>query len=61
MNSLKLVSHPGDEMEAMNTLNLVLSLTNRDRAPPFVFEQRALLFQKDVLRQDQRPEAYQHC
>ena len=57
MSSLKLMGHPSDEMEPMDTLNLKLSLTDRDRALPVVFKLRTLLFEKDVGGQNQRPEA----
>jgi hypothetical protein len=41
----------------VDTLNLFLGLTNRNRALPVLFEHSPLLFQEDVCRQNQSPEA----
>src|SRR5262245_42818889 len=44
-------------MKPVDTLNLFLGLANRNRSLPVLFEHSPLLFQEDVCRQDERPEA----
>src|SRR5512145_2160358 len=44
-------------MKPVDALNLFLGLTNRNRALPVLFEHSPLLFQEDVCRPHERPEA----